>query len=513
MADKIYNLDEWKAFCQTVQNATTVKKTESAQAKQRRINTLLKDYSAFVDYYFPHWCENKQTKKHTPSAKFHIQAANKILSTPNLTAVFQWARGHAKSTHMDVFIPLWLKAQKQRQINVMVLVGKSQDNANSLLADLQAELQYNQRYINDFGKQYSAGSWQEGEFVTLDGCAFFARGRGQSPRGLRYRSSRPDYIVIDDLDDDELSKNKDRVRKMTKWVMTALYGSMDGGRGRFIMVGNLISKNSVLYNLMENDVFFVSKVNAYDKDGNVSWKEKWTKEEVQHEEKVMGYRNFQQEMMNNPITEGAVFKEEWIRWKRPLPLNKYDSIVAYIDPSWKSSKKADYKAVKVWGKYKTELHHLFAFVRQCSLAEMVRWCYDLYEKTYDIASIKFFMETSFMQDMMLQEFTTEGNNRGYQLPIRGDDRKKPDKFQRIEAVSPLWERGFVFYNENMKKDKDMLAGIEQTLAFEKGSSSHDDAPDADESAIFILQKDSRLKNFPYSFTSRQNIIANSSNRF
>ena len=49
-----------------------------------------------------------------------------------------------------------------------------------------------------------------------------------------------------------------------------------------------------------------------------------------------------------------------------------------------------------------------------------------------------------MQDMILDDFTEEGNLRGYQLPITGDTRKKPDKFQRIEAISPLWERGFVF---------------------------------------------------------------------
>ena len=54
----------------------------------------------------------------------------------------------------------------------MVLVGKSEDNANTLLADVQAELQYNQRYINDFGEQYNSGSWEEGEFVTKDGTAF-----------------------------------------------------------------------------------------------------------------------------------------------------------------------------------------------------------------------------------------------------------------------------------------------------------------------------------------------------
>ena len=37
----------------------------------------------------------------------------------------------------------------------------------------------------------------------------------------------------------------------------------------------------------------------------------------------------------------------------------------------------------------------------------------------------------------------------------------------------------------------MQVGIDQTLALERGSSAHDDAPDADEGAIFILQKHTR----------------------
>ena len=93
---------------------------------------------------------------------------------------------------------------------------------------------------------------------------------------------------------------------------------------------------------------------------------------------------------------------------------------------------------------------------------MVRWLYDLYERTRDTAAVQFFMEANFMQDVILDEFEAEGNLRGYQLPIMPDKRKKPDKLQRIEAVSPLWERGFVFYNEKLKESPDMQTGIEQT---------------------------------------------------
>ena len=112
------------------------------------------------------------------------------------------------------------------------------------------------------------------------------------------------------------------------------------------------------------------------------------------------------------------------------------------------------------------------------------------------------MEASFMQDIILDDFTVEGNLRGYQLPITGDTRKKPDKFQRVEAISPLWERGFVYYDASQKDDPDMMAGVEQTLAFEKGMSGNDDAPDADEGAIYILQKNTRQQIYSPRFGRR-----------
>lgn len=495
-------LKRWKQLCDTIQNMSTVNASETEAVRLQRITRARNDYAFFVEYYFPHYCTNKDSGELIPSAPFHIEAARKILKNKNLRAVFKWARGHAKSTHMDVMIPMWLKCQARREINVMVLVGKSEDSANTLLGDLQAELQFNKRYLHDFGKQYNAGNWQEGEFVTMDGCAFFARGRGQSPRGLRYRNNRPDYIVIDDLDDDELCENDTRVRKLTEWVKEALFGSFGADGGRFIMVGNLISKNSVLAAIADTSGVFVSQVNVIKKDGSPSWPAYWKSDRIKERRNFMGYRAFEKEYMNNPITQGAIFRNDWIRWKKILPLHKYDQIVAYCDPSFKGSTKNDYKAIKVWGKCGTELHHLFAFVRQCSVSEMVRWFYDLHERLGQGVLCDYYIEANFLQDIILDEFETEGKLRGYQLPIRADKRKKPEKFARIEAVSPLWERGFVFYNAAMQNDPDMLAGIEQTLAIEKGSRTHDDAPDADEGAIWILQRSSRNESFTPSIGKR-----------
>lgn len=496
-------LERWKRLTENIQNLSTVNTAETKAEQLARVERARKDYAYFVEYYFPHYCTDRDTGKVIPSARHHIDAARKIIRNKTLKAVFKWARGQAKSTHMDVMIPMWLMCQKKREINVMVLVGKSEDSAQTLLGDIQAELQYNKRYIHDFGTKYNAGNWQEGEFVTSDGVAFFARGRGQSPRGLRYRNKRPDYIVIDDLDDDELCENDARVRKITEWVKEALFGAFGAEGGRFIMVGNLISKNSVLANIAASKGVEVSQVNVLDRNGKSAWPEYWTEERIREKREFMGYRAFEKEYMNNPIKEGSVFRKDWIRWGRMLPLDKYEMIVAYCDPSFKGSTQNDYKAIKVWGKTGTELHHLFAFVRQCSVGEMVRWFYDLHERMPEGVICNYYIEANFLQDILLDEFDAEGRLRGYQLPIQADKRKKPDKFARIEAVSPLWERGFVKYNEKMKDDPDMLAGIEQTLSIEKGSRTHDDAPDADEGAIYILQKHTRKREYQPSIGFRR----------
>ncbi len=339
-------LKRWQEHCKRVERMTSQERVETEAERKRNIARALKDYDCFCQRYLSHYCQ-------CPNARFHNEAARYIAAHPELRLVCKWPRGHAKSVHLDIGIPLWLKFRSE--LHVMVLVGKSEDSADGLLGDLQAELQYNQYIIRDFGEQYNSGMWQEGEFVTRDQCAFFSRGRGQSPRGLRFREMRPDYIVVDDLDDDEMCRSEARVREMTNWIKEALFGCFGGKDGRFIMVGNLISKNSVLQKIIDTPTVKTIEVNAIDRNGNPAWPEFYTIEKLRDREQFMGYRSFQKEYMNNPITEGAVFQERWIRWRPMLKLKYYEQIVLYIDPSWKSSGKNDYKAAAMIGRPKRGL--------------------------------------------------------------------------------------------------------------------------------------------------------------
>ena len=63
-----------------------------------------------------------------------------------------WPRGHAKSTHMDIFVPLWLMFQPNGSSTSWWWSAKVRTQTRCWEM-IQAELEHNQRIIADFGKQ------------------------------------------------------------------------------------------------------------------------------------------------------------------------------------------------------------------------------------------------------------------------------------------------------------------------------------------------------------------------
>jgi len=489
-------LKRWNERTEWVKSSTFAP-AETDSDQRARIERARKDYVFFVETYFGHLAKKK-------CGKFHFDAAKYIKNTPTARAVFEWARGHAKSTHISLITPLWLRIQKDRDPMVMILVSKSEDAAIRLLSDLQAELEFNELLKKDFGDSVKDGSWTNGEFKTKEGDLFIALGRGQSPRGIKERGVRPNYIVIDDIDDDELSQNPKRVKRVVEWCLTALLGTMEMGRGRFIVVGNRIAKNSVVALLAARDGIHHTTVNALDKNGLPSWTENYTPEEVQAIRLFMGERAFQKEYMNNPTNEGTIFQEKYIKYGAMLPLKQYKYLVFYTDPSFKEGTSNDYKASLLIGKTKTgEIHVIRAFVDQTSVSNMIDWHYKILDWVNGAVPVYYYMEANFIQDTLLTEFKKAGEACGWQIPIRGDMRKKPNKFARIEALQPMFERGDILLNEKEKNEMGMKQLVEQLLMFEKGSTTHDDAPDALEGGIWILSRMSRTSSANYATGQRE----------
>jgi len=482
---------EWLNHCEKVQAMRSGVPQETPAEQRRRIERARRDYAFFVETYFSDLASCR-------CAQFHIDAANYLLLHPNTRAVFEWARGHAKSTHLGVFIPLWLKIQHPRTINTVIVVSKSQEAATKLLSDLQEQLQFNDLYIHDFGPQIKQGNWAAGRFITADDVSFTAYGRQQTPRGLKHKGNRPDYIVIDDIDDDEMVRNPRRVSETVEWCLTALLGTMAMGRGRFVAVGNRIAKNSVLTALADRPDTYHTVVNAIDRWGNPSWRENYTLDEIRSLREYMGERNFQKEYMNNPIIEGAVFSAKNIRYGKMLPLQQYRQLICYTDPSFKNSTTADYKATALVGKTSDGYFHVLRmFADQTSISNMIGWHYEIRSWIDGRVPVMYYMEANFIQDLFLDEFRKAGEIIGQHIPIIGDRRSKGDKFARIENMQPLFERNLILFNEQFRDSQGFRVLEEQLLMFERGSRIHDDAPDALESAVWLLARNTRTTDAKY----------------
>jgi predicted phage terminase large subunit-like protein len=301
-----------------------------------------------------------------------------------------------------------------------------------------------------------------------------------------------------------MARNPRRVKEAAEWCLTALAGTMAMGRGRFVLVGNRIAKTSVLAQIAERPNVFHTKVNALDKNGNPSWRENYTIEEIRKLREFVGERNFQKEYMNNPLVEGAIFMQKHIRYGKMLDWKFYKSLVCYTDPSFKNSATADYKATVLVGKTpEGQFHVLKCFADICSVSAMVEWHYCLMRHVDGRVPVLSYIEANFMQDLLLDEFQKAGNSCGLHVPIRGDKRSKGDKFARIEAMQPLFERGLVVLNEKEKDTPGMNVLVEQLLLFEKGSKTHDDAPDALESAIWLLSQRARTTNAQFRMGRRE----------
>lgn len=496
---------EWLELCERIRSANPLPINETEEQKRRRIEQLRGNFADFCKYYFSDYMDSA-------FGWFHLKAAKEITQNPNVRAILEWPREHAKSVFADVFIPLFLYARGE--LTGVVIASANGEKANGLLGDLQAQFTANDRFIHDYGNRAAFGDWQEGKFATTDGCGFWAFGRGQSPRGVRKAAKRPNYIVVDDIDDKGITKNLQRVKEAVDWVLEDLYGAGPIKGTRLIIAGNRIHKHSILAHLVgdtepeqpkREGIIHIKVFALEDKkhgkamNGTPAWKERYTAEEILAKMQVMGTRSALREYFHEHIEEGNVFKNDWIHWGPVPPIDHLD-IEVYTDPSFKDTKNNDYKATIAIGRLKKgapdkhgrslKIFILKAWVRQASVKSMVSVMYDLHDIYGERA--RYWMEANFMQDLLLREFDTEAQTKGYHLPIRKDTRSKPDKDTRIENLSPLFERGHIIFNEAERSSPDMQTLVQQLAAFPTG---HDDGPDALEGGVFYLNRSERESRF------------------
>ncbi len=454
---------------------------ETAKEKQVRLQRLKVDVRYFVEYYLPHYASAE-------SADFQIHLANYVNKHPTCKIIIRWGRGLAKSVWSDVIIPLWLWVQED--INYMVIVGNNLDKAKILLSDLQAEFANNQRLINDFGEQVQHGSWEEGYFRCKNGFTAKALGMGQSPRGLRMQAQRPDYIACDDLEDKDIVRNPMRQDQIVEWIEQDLLPTMDGKRRRYLHPNNNYAPRTIQEELrLRHPDWKVSEVAAYD---NVTyqpaWASKYTPEYYKEVEKEVGLLAARAEYNNQPHLAGKIFKPEQIQWVKLPRLDYFKLIVGFWDVAYAGTSTSDYNAVRVWGLWKNNFYYIDSFVVQSKMKAAIEWMAEFEKELPDNVVVHWRFESQFWNGEVQRSISEVEQNYGVRLNLSKSEAPRTKKIDRILSLQPKYQNGRIYYNADKQAHNSTLIGLQQLYGIEPNYRTHDDAPDADEQAIYFLSK-------------------------
>lgn len=161
-----------------------------------------------------------------------------------------WPRGGAKSSSAEM-AAVALGARRKRRYGLYVSGTQEQaeehlDAIAALLESPQITRDYPDMADRDVNKYGSSRGWRRNRLTTRAGFTMDAVGLMTGTRGIKFESQRPDFIVVDDVDNlhDTLETTQKKVDTLTKTLLPA--GSTDLA---VVAIQNLITIDGVFARL------------------------------------------------------------------------------------------------------------------------------------------------------------------------------------------------------------------------------------------------------------------------
>ena len=181
--------------------------------------------------------------RHTDEdAPFHARMIRAM--TSHLPQVLIKAfRGSAKSTTAEEVL---ITGAAFQDYQFGLVVGNTYESAVMRLASVKRELAYNEKLLTMFGSM-EGEKWGEDVIILANGVRLQALGRNQSTRGLKesVRNMRPDFVLLDDLEDVDDVKSPESRNKNWQWYTRELYPALDP-KARLRMVGTPLHDDSMV---------------------------------------------------------------------------------------------------------------------------------------------------------------------------------------------------------------------------------------------------------------------------
>lgn len=208
-----------------------------------------KDLEFFAGAFFPHYCQypfNEFHHEDFKSIRFGERSVRRGRAAP---------RGYAKSTIKTLIKPIHDLCYGLEKF--IVIFSNTESQAVAKLKDIRSELLTNERLIAAFGVKFSRKSIAETAFEVQSRAGtmrFEAYGKGTEVRGIRFGSSRPSKIILDDVEHSEEVYNEQIREKDFSWL-TDVVSKLGNTETNIEVVGTILHKDSLLNRILKNPMY------------------------------------------------------------------------------------------------------------------------------------------------------------------------------------------------------------------------------------------------------------------
>lgn len=379
-------------------------------------------------------------------------------------------------------------------------IGERLEDAQAEIEATMVEFELNMRILHDFG-DVASDKWST-KFIRLkNGVTLQAGSVNVKARGIL---PRPDWVEIDDFEDQESAANPDRGRKKLEWLINELYLACSKDSNITWLSNNLSldSAANQYKNILEETPRPKLHCHVYEallSNGKLFialWPEAWTPEELLLLRETVGFAAFEAEMQQNPVRPGEKFKPEWISTVELSEIEKSKTsrrVGMFLDPSYGTSDAACYKAWIVMATDGRYFDILDCWVRQASVLAMFHAGFDLYRKWsgWNITVCRW--ETTLSNILLKADYFAVAKERGEKMPL-GDHVDTTNKDIRIESLSMPIETGVLrFVTQGGQMSQDMKRLVEQFTSYPRGPK---DGPDATAMLYQLMLRSVRASSEP-----------------
>ena len=499
-----------------------------------RLYRILRSYYDVLYFAYEYFSDDRNAENNTnlipagvgleDAPMFHAELCEKLSEVrENPTKKIGWGapRGHAKSAYLTNIFPLHAIIYEYKKY--IIIISETVSMSQNFIEYISSNLKENPKLRGDFGEILSVNARHNEEdnkesFITHSNIKVQASSIGGQLRGSRFKQSRPDLLILDDIESAKNTNTVDLRDKNLHWFNSVIEPIGDPDRTAILYMGTLVHGQGLLPDVLARpeydskiysavvqgpdrqdlwdefqdiltniedeqrldnaERFYYENRELMDEGIKVLWENRFSYFDLMVKKADVGTRAFASEYLNLPSDEeSSIFKEEYFQYfergdifingSNHLPPT-YD-LFGFWDIAMGKNDRSDYNAVIIIAKDRRTgaLYVVEAWAQKCRPHQALDTVVELIDKYRPRV---FGVETIQAQYEFYRQLQAKLNEKAIYGTRVMDVNPKTKKEQRIEALEPLFEQGYIKILRSHRLLKEML--------LQYPSHQHDDLPDA-----------------------------------